>query len=189
MTKTITVQYGNQTMDVPDGMTLEQLKEQMCRFFPELSEPKIDTQKDGEKTTYVFSKKVGTKGADTPTLDQYGIVELMGRKVVAGKISKEEMFGAPLLRIDVPATTAQPAFTVLYGNTAIYGVTFTSEAVAKLTAERLKVDPVTVYVPELVTADEHRAAVEKLQDEILRLRNTKSLPAPTRDDQDEEPTF
>ncbi len=40
-------------------------------------------------------------------LSQWAIVELMGRKVVAGKASKSVLFGPPLLRVDVPATGAQ----------------------------------------------------------------------------------
>ena len=59
----IFARYGDKTMPVPAGMTLEQLKAQMSRFFPELSEAKVETKKDGDKTTYVFSKQVGTKGS------------------------------------------------------------------------------------------------------------------------------
>ena len=56
--------YGDKTMPVPDGMTLEQLKTQMARFFPELAEPKVESKKDEAKgtTTYVFSKQAGKKG-------------------------------------------------------------------------------------------------------------------------------
>ena len=56
------IQYGNQTIPMPEGMTLDQAKEQMSRFFPELAEPKIDTAKKGDDTTYTFSKRAGTKG-------------------------------------------------------------------------------------------------------------------------------
>jgi len=65
---------------------------------------------------------------------QYAIVELMGHKVVAGLVSKSEMLGKPMLRVDVPATSAYPEFTQFYGETAIYCVTFVSEEVAQLTA-------------------------------------------------------
>lgn len=56
------IKYGNQTIPMPEGMTLDQAKEQMARFFPELAEPKIDTAKKGDDTTYTFSKRAGTKG-------------------------------------------------------------------------------------------------------------------------------
>lgn len=61
MTKRI--KYGDKTIDMPDAMTLEQAKEQMARFFPELAEPAVETKKDGDNTIYVFSKKAGRKGA------------------------------------------------------------------------------------------------------------------------------
>ncbi len=102
---------------------------------------------------------------------QYGIVELMGRKVVAGMISKSELIGKPMLRVDVPATEAYPAFTQLYGETAIYCVTFTSEEVAKLTAARCMVNPVSVYVPELITRETLDETIKTMRDTINRLSN------------------
>lgn len=57
------IQYGGRTLDLPAGMSLEEAKQQMARFFPELSEPKVETKKDGDTTTYVFSKQAGRKGA------------------------------------------------------------------------------------------------------------------------------
>jgi hypothetical protein len=57
------IRYGDRTLELPAGMTLEEAKAQMARFFPELSEPHIETKKDGDTTTYVFSKQAGRKGA------------------------------------------------------------------------------------------------------------------------------
>jgi len=54
--------YGQKRIPIPDGMTQEQVKAQMARFFPELADPKIESKKDGDKTEWVFSKKAGTKG-------------------------------------------------------------------------------------------------------------------------------
>jgi len=107
----------------------------------------------------------------------YAIVELMGHKVVAGKVSKSEMLGAPLLRIDVPETSAFPEFTQLYGTAAIYGVTYVSEEVARKAAEAMKVNPVSVYVPDLVTREKLDAVVKEYQDQIYRLRH--ELPQPS----------
>lgn len=56
------IEYGNQRIPVDDGVTLEQAKQQMARFFPELADPKVETKKAGTETTWVFSKKAGTKG-------------------------------------------------------------------------------------------------------------------------------
>jgi len=116
----------------------------------------------------------------------WGIVELMGHKVVAGMISKSEMLGKPLLRVDVPATSAYKEFTQFYGESAIYCVTFVSEEVARLTAEQAKVNPVSVYVPDLITREQHDKMIQSYSDQIERLRQP-GLPAgvPNRPQWDE----
>ena len=106
----------------------------------------------------------------------WGIVELMGHKVVAGQVSKSEMLGKPLLRVDIPATSTFPEFTQFYGEAAIYCVTFVGEDVARLTAEQTKVNPVSVYVPELVTKEQHLNTVNQYREQIERMR--KGLPSP-----------
>lgn len=100
----------------------------------------------------------------------WGIVELMGRKVVAGQVSKSVLLGPPMLRVDVPATSAYPEFTQFYGDTAIYCVTFVSEDVARLTAEQTKVNPVSVYVPELISREQHEQSIQMYRDEIDKMR-------------------
>jgi hypothetical protein len=110
----------------------------------------------------------------------------MGHKVVAGFITKSEMLGKPMLRVDVPATSAYPAFTQLYGEAAIYCVTFTSEDVACRTAESTKLNPVSVYVPDLITKEKYeeaqdrfRETIDRYQAQIEALR--RGLPAPQQD--------
>jgi hypothetical protein len=110
----------------------------------------------------------------------YAIVELMGHKVVAGKVSKSEMLGKPMLRVDVPATSAYPEFTQFYGETAIYCVTFVSEQVALRTAEANKTNPVSVYVPDLITRQKHEEVVQDYRERLERLR---ALPAGQIDDE------
>lgn len=58
------VKYGEKTMELPASMTLAQAKQQMARFFPELADPEVKTEKKGEDTIHTFSKKAGRKGAD-----------------------------------------------------------------------------------------------------------------------------
>jgi len=118
-------------------------------------------------------------------IQQWGIVELMGHKVVAGLIQKSELLGTPMLRVDVPATSTFSEFTQFYGEAAIYCVTFTSQEVATHTAEQCRVNPVSVYVPELVTKeqfDELRTRADELQQQVYRL---KRLPEPAEN----EPNF
>jgi hypothetical protein len=111
------------------------------------------------------------------TTKTWGIVELMGHKVVAGLVSKSEMIGAPLVRVDVPATSAFGEFTQFYGTSAIYCVTFVSEEVARLTAEQTKVNPVSVYVPELITREKLDEVIGQYSKQIERMREMKGLPA------------
>lgn len=106
---------------------------------------------------------------------QWAVVELMGHKTVAGLVSKTEMLGKALLRIDVPATERFPAFTQLYGEAAIYCVTFASEEVACRVADAVQVNPVSVYAPDLITPEQHALEVRQLRETIQRLR---ALPAP-----------
>lgn len=114
---------------------------------------------------------------ELPENAQYGIVELMGHKIVAGLVSNHVMGSAALLRVDVPATSAFPGFTQLYGTAAIYCVTFVSEEVARKAAEATKVNPVSVYVPDLVTREQMEKTVQTWKDEVTRLRN--GLPEPS----------
>jgi len=62
------VEYGGKRFPVPDGMTQEQVKAQMARFFPELAHPKIENKKDGEAIVWVFSKQAGIKGVTAEAL-------------------------------------------------------------------------------------------------------------------------
>lgn len=116
----------------------------------------------------------------------WGIVELMGRKVVAGIVSKSVILGPPMLRIDVPATSAFPEFTQLYGDTSIYCVTFVSEGVARLTAEQTKVNPVSVYVPELISREQHEQSIQIYRDEIDKMRRLLPRGGSADSDDDED---
>jgi len=106
---------------------------------------------------------------DTLKEGQWAIVEIMGRKVVAGYITQAVQFGLPMLRIDVPATSIWPAFTQDYGAQAIYAITYVSEEVAKLTAEANKVNPVSVYVPDLAASKRAIFENEQLRKRLEQL--------------------
>lgn len=132
--------------------------------------------------------------AEEEQSSQWAVVELFGHKTIAGQISKETgLF--PLLRIDVPATSAYPAYTVEYGPAAIYGITYVSEQVARATAESLKVKPINVYTPDLVTRDEFEATVDRYKQQIAGMRVLpagseerpfKRLPGLDPDDEDDD---
>lgn len=100
---------------------------------------------------------------------QWAVVQLFGHKTLAGLVSKDEKLGVPMLRVDVPATDEQPAFTQLFGNGAIYGITFVSEEVARKTANAVGFTPIQVYVPDLITKEQHEQEVMDLRRQITRL--------------------
>lgn len=109
---------------------------------------------------------------DEQQSSNWAIVELFGHKTLAGRVTKDTSL-FPLLRIDVPATEAAPEFTAEYGPSAIYGITYVSEEVARRTAQAIKANPVVVYNPDLVT----REAFERMQDEYRkRIADLRALP-------------
>ena len=112
------------------------------------------------------------------------ILELFGHKVVAGYMSKDESLGAPLVRVDVPKTSLFPGFTRHYNPSAIYSISYVSEEVARVTAESIKENPVSVYVPEL--GDLNRLAEENKQmrvrlERMVRALNSGSLQGENED--------
>lgn len=64
------IKYGDKQFPM-DGYTLDQAKQIMARHFPELADPEVKTEKAGDGTIYIFTKKAGRKGAgkNVPTAD------------------------------------------------------------------------------------------------------------------------
>lgn len=86
---------------------------------------------------------------EAQNFDQWCVVELFGHQVIAGKVSEQVIGGSAFIRVDVPETDSQVAFTRFYGNGAIYSMTPVSEEVAKLAIKRYEPRPVTIYIPDL----------------------------------------
>lgn len=83
--------------------------------------------------------------AQTEKFESWVKLELMGRKVLIGKASEVLIAGAPLLRIDVPASGDMPAYTQMYGASAIYCITPITEEVAMRAAPNYNVEPISKY--------------------------------------------
>ncbi|TAM15927.1 MAG: hypothetical protein EPN65_16570 [Pandoraea sp.] len=87
----------------------------------------------------------------TEKFDQWAIVELFGHQRIAGRITEQTIGGCAFVRIDVPACEADgsipatQAFTKLFGNGAIYGVSFVDEQTARIAARQLRVQPINTY--------------------------------------------
>jgi len=73
----------------------------------------------------------------------WAIVELLGRRRLAGYVTEEEHFGTAMLRLDVHGLDA--VVTQLYGGSSVYCLTPTTEDIARKLGERLRPAPVTPY--------------------------------------------
>jgi hypothetical protein len=103
------------------------------------------------------------------------IIQLFGHKVMAGYATKEEPFGLPMIRIDVPETEKFPAFSKHISPQAVYDIAYVSETAARKTAEAVQADPIPVYVPEI---DDARALHEQVMDLKEQLSRARALPDP-----------
>ncbi len=79
------------------------------------------------------------------------IVEIMGHQVIAGKVSEETHFGAPLMRVDVPKSSKREGFTVFYGGNSIYKITPTTEQIVLAFVEKQDPEPIKPYMLALPT--------------------------------------
>jgi hypothetical protein len=103
----------------------------------------------------------------------WGIVEIMGHSIIAGKISEQTVAGAPLLRVDVPTVDggqgyAIPGYTKFYSPGAIYAITPTDEETCKNAAVGLRCRPIEVWklnLPQLTAPAEKSPFGEDQGDE------------------------
>ena len=77
--------------------------------------------------------------------DLWCMVELFGHNKIAGRCTEQNIAGVNMLRVDVPETDKQPAFTKFYNGTAIYAINPITEEVANDIANKLSNAPITVY--------------------------------------------
>lgn len=83
--------------------------------------------------------------AQTEKFDLWCIVELFGHAKIAGKCTEQNIAGTNMLRVDVPETEGQPAFTRFFGSSAIYAINPVDEEIARAMAQRIQVKPVDAY--------------------------------------------
>lgn len=78
------------------------------------------------------------------TFDQWCVLELMGRRRLAGKVTEQVIGGAGFLRIDVyPGPAAEPISTQYYAPGSVYAITPVSEMTARRFAVHNQPAPVT----------------------------------------------
>lgn len=104
--------------------------------------------------------------------DLWCIVELFGHNKIAGRCTEQNIAGNNFLRVDVPETKVQPAFTRFLNHAAIYAINPVTEEVARDRAENYNCAPVDQW--------DAKRMFDKIQAEIKN--NRKSIEAASCDD-------
>lgn len=89
------------------------------------------------------------------SFDSWGVVEAMGFKKLAGRITEQQIAGSALIRVDVPeipgedGSVRSAAYSKLIGVGSIYMITPTDEDTARKAAAVLErgASPLPVYIP------------------------------------------
>jgi hypothetical protein len=98
--------------------------------------------------------------------DLWCIVELFGHSKIAGRCTEQNIAGTNMLRIDVPETPTQPAFTRFFGSAAIYAINPVDESSAKFCAEQLQMKPIQSWdVKEMIKRNSQLRLAESTVDE------------------------
>lgn len=93
--------------------------------------------------------------ATVEKFEEWAIVEIMGHKRFAGKVTEQAMGGASFVRIDVPEISLPtgdvlPAFTKLFGAASIYCISPCTEESARMFAQSIRAKSFSRYeVPRL----------------------------------------
>lgn len=70
------------------------------------------------------------------------VVELFGHQKMAGKVTDQTIGGSSFIRIDVPETSIQPAFSRMLNPSAIYAINPVTEEVMLHMAENIQNKPI-----------------------------------------------
>lgn len=82
---------------------------------------------------------------------QWAMVELMGRRIVFGRVTEAQIFGSGMMRVDVPE--GEEFRTFYYSPAALYCITPVTEELARAGAVRNPVRPIGIYGLALPTPD------------------------------------
>lgn len=77
--------------------------------------------------------------------EAWALVELFGRSKIAGKVTEATLAGGAFIRVDVPATAGNPAFTRFFRPEAIYSISPTTEAIVRAMVSECAAEPVHAY--------------------------------------------
>jgi hypothetical protein len=97
--------------------------------------------------------------AESTAYEGWAIVELMGRRRLAGLVSEVQQYGVTMLRLDVPGEGETVLATQFYGGAALYCVTPTDEETARAVSKLGRPAPIQRW--ELPSASEEDGNSDK----------------------------
>lgn len=77
--------------------------------------------------------------------EEWCLVEIMGHVRLAGFVSEQVIGGASFVRVDVPETEGHPAFSRMFGASAIYSISPIGRELAHDMASQLDAVPIQRY--------------------------------------------
>lgn len=72
----------------------------------------------------------------------WALVELFGHTRIAGEVSEQNIAGGAMVRIDVPKTSRNDAFSRIVNVSAIYAINPMTEESARMIAENMSYTPI-----------------------------------------------
>jgi len=100
-----------------------------------------------------------------PEFEQWAIVELFGHNRIAGMVTEQTIGGCSFVRIDVPPIENRSGFTKLYGQGAIYAITFTDEETATAAAKSFAPRPIDAWTARELLERPEQPTMEELYDD------------------------
>lgn len=91
------------------------------------------------------TKKGNNVSEKQDKFEAWGLLELFGHQRLAGLLTEQTIGGCHFIRIDVPEVDGVQGYTRFFTNGAIYGMTITTEEVARGLATNLRARPVQAY--------------------------------------------
>lgn len=77
--------------------------------------------------------------------EQWAILELFGHSRIVGKVSEQVLGGCTFVRVDVPESEGHQPYTKLFGQGAIYAMSFVDEETALGAVKMMRTRPVDVW--------------------------------------------
>ena len=82
--------------------------------------------------------------------DEWALIELFGHQRIAGKVSETTLAGGAFIRVDVPETKGQKAYTRFFNPSAVYSISPSTEELVMRCLESWQNVPVQRYeLPEI----------------------------------------